>query len=418
VRRVARIALAMTLALGGILVVPRGGAMGSQALAQVPLPTPTPTLPPVLPEPTPTPTPSPTPTSPTSPSPSPDDGGGNGGGDGSGGTRSGDTDGQKDDGSKQTRKRRRPGGGVFVGTFRPSGSFTTDGLVARAAHLRSLGVSTSEVIEQVFPPFIIAGHAAWTNTWGAPRYGPAPGQLRRHQGQDVFCDFGAPVLAAVPGTVSFDDGGLGGRVARVHTADGGYWYYAHLSTWNTRQFDQGDRVEVGDIIGTCGNTGNALTTPPHVHFGHYNGDGVAVNPMRNLVKWLREAERRSGVLVEKATNERSKEIASITLSRRFGDAFLPDTSLFSLAGDSLWASGSSPVTGTFTLADIALRTALSDSLFEAELNPQAKDRDSREMMLRSTLTPSELLSELTSADGDHSHAESADGDHSDAESAD
>jgi murein DD-endopeptidase MepM/ murein hydrolase activator NlpD len=403
----------MTLALGGILVVPRGGAMGSQALAQIPLPTPSPTLSPILPEPTPTPTPSPTPP-PTSPSPSPDDGGAD---DGSGGTKTDETDGRNEDGGKQTRKRRRPGGGVFVGTFRPSGSFNTDGLVARAAQLRSLGVSTSEVIEKVFPPFIVAGYAAWTNTWGAPRYGPAPGQVRRHQGQDVFCDFGAPVLAAVPGTVSFDDGGLGGRVARVHTADGGYWYYAHLSTWNTRQFDQGDRVEVGDIIGTCGNTGNALTTPPHVHFGHYNGNGVAVNPMRNLVKWLREAERRSGVLVEKATNERTKEIASITLSRRFGDAFLPDTSLFLLAGDSLWASGSSPGTGILTVADIALRTALSDSLF-AELSPQATGRDSREMMLRSTLTPGALLSALTSPDGDPSDAESADREPSDAESAD
>jgi murein DD-endopeptidase MepM/ murein hydrolase activator NlpD len=392
----------MTLALGAILVLPRGGATGSQALAQIPLPT----LSPILPEASPTPTPPP-----TSPSPTPTDGGDTGGDD-TGGTKTDNTDGQKNDGtkdaSKKAPKRKRPGGGAFVGTFRPSGSFTTDRLVARAAHLRSLGVSTSEVIETVFPPFIIAGHAAWTNTWGAPRFGPAPGQHRRHQGQDVFCDFGAPVLAAVPGTVSFDDGGLGGKVARVHTADGGYWYYAHLASWNTRRFDQGDRVEVGDIIGTCGNTGNAVTTPPHVHLGHYNGDGVAVDPMRNLVKWLREAERRTGVLVEKATSERTKEIASITLSRRFGDAFLPDTSSFSLAGDGLWASGSSPATGTFTLADIALRTALSDSLFGAELDPQANDRESWDLLLHSTHSPSAILDELTSAEDHEGHSETAD----------
>jgi murein DD-endopeptidase MepM/ murein hydrolase activator NlpD len=394
----------MTLALGGILVMPRGGAVGSRALAQITVPTPT--LSPILPKESPTPTPPS-----TDPTPPPGGGGGGGGGGDTGGSGDGgtkDKDDPKDDVKDATKKskRKRPGGGMFVGTFRPSGSFTTDRLVARAAHLRSLGMPTSEVIEKVFPPFIIAGHAAWTNTWGAARYGPAPGQLRRHQGQDVFCDFGAPVLASVPGTVTFGDGGLGGKVARVHTADGGYWYYAHLSSWNTRQFAQGDRVEVGDILGTCGNTGNALTTPPHVHFGHYNGKGVAVNPMRDLVEWLRAAERRTGVLVEKATNKRTKEIDSITLSRRFGDAFMPDTSLFSLAGDPLWASGSSPGTGTFTLADIALRTALSDSLFEAELNPPATDRGSRDVVLRSTLTPSAILTEL--AADDEGHSESAD----------
>ncbi|MQA99463.1 MAG: peptidoglycan DD-metalloendopeptidase family protein [Actinobacteria bacterium] len=400
-RRVARITLAMTLALGSILVLPRGGATGSQALAQIPLPTLSPTL--LDPDPTPTPPP-------TEPSPSPTSEGGGDGGSGSGGTTTDETDSKKDDGTKSgsetKRKRKRPGGGEFVGPFRPSGSFTTDRLVARAAQLRSLGVSTPEVIEKVFPPFIIAGHAAWTNTWGAPRYGPAPGQRRRHQGQDVFCDYGAPVLAAVPGTVSFGDGGLGGKVARVHTADGGYLYYAHLSNWNTKQFDQGDRVEVGDVIGTCGNSGNALSTPPHVHFGHYNGDGVAVDPMRELVRWLRQAERRTGVLVENATNERTKEIASITLSRRFGDAFMPDTSQLSLAGDALWASGSSPGIGIFTLADIALRTALSDSLFEAELHPVSGDRESRDV-LRSMLTPSAILTEIT-ADDDHAHTETAD----------
>ena len=402
-RRAARIALVLTLALGGIFLLPRGGAFGSIALAQLPLPT----LTPILPDPDPSPTPTKTP----KPSPPPTDGGGGGGGtkDGSGGGNDGTTkDGAKEDTKERVRKpkRSRPGGGVFIGTFRPSGSFTTDRLVARAAHLRSLGMPTAEVIRKVFPPFIIAGHAAWTNTWGAPRFGPAPGQVRRHQGQDVFCDFGAPVLAAEAGTVSFGDGGLGGKVARVHTSDGGYWYYAHLSAFNTKEFSPGDEVQVGDILGNCGNTGNALTTPPHVHFGHYNGDGVAVNPMRDLMRWLREAERRTGVLVAEVADERSREIASITLSRRFGDAFMPDTSLFSLAGDPLWASGQSPGTGTFTLADIALRTALSDSLFEAELDPGADEGAARDVILRSTLTPAAILSELT--EEEHTHSESAD----------
>ena len=40
-----------------------------------------------------------------------------------------------------------------------------------------------------------------------------------------------------------------------------------------------DFVEnVGDTLGFVGNTGNAITTPPHLHFGvYYRGEG-AVDP--------------------------------------------------------------------------------------------------------------------------------------------
>ena len=31
----------------------------------------------------------------------------------------------------------------------------------------------------------------------------------------------------------------------------------------------GDHVERGDVLGRVGNTGNARTTPPHLHFGMY-----------------------------------------------------------------------------------------------------------------------------------------------------
>jgi Membrane proteins related to metalloendopeptidases len=39
----------------------------------------------------------------------------------------------------------------------------------------------------------------------------------------------------------------------------------------------GAHVETGDILGFVGNTGNARTTPPHLHFGIYTGSGP-VNP--------------------------------------------------------------------------------------------------------------------------------------------
>ncbi len=45
-------------------------------------------------------------------------------------------------------------------------------------------------------------------------------------------------------------------------------YYAHLDTQVVRR---GQRVSVGDTLGFVGNTGNARTTPPHLHFGLYSG---------------------------------------------------------------------------------------------------------------------------------------------------
>ena len=41
-------------------------------------------------------------------------------------------------------------------------------------------------------------------------------------------------------------------------------YYAHL---DTQLVAPGQIVRAGDPIGTIGNTGNAITTPPHLHFG-------------------------------------------------------------------------------------------------------------------------------------------------------
>lgn len=214
-------------------------------------------------------------------------------------------------------------GGRDVGFYRPGGAYSTDRLIAIALELRALGWETDKIARRVYAPFIIAGPAAWTNTWGAPRYGPAPGQLREHQGQDVFCEYGSPVIASERGVVEFGEGGLGGMVARLHGADGGYWYYAHLSDWNLDEFSSGDQVEVGDTIGFCGNSGNAATTPSHVHFGWYRADGRASDPFRSLVRWLHQAERRAGVLADAAHRSRVRHIDGLTMARRFGDGFMP-----------------------------------------------------------------------------------------------
>lgn len=383
-RTAARTALAIVVLLAGMVVVPGAGrGLVRQAVAQVAQPTPT--LPPILPgggDPDPSP-------SPTESEPSGGGGGGGGGGGqgpgGGGGQGPGEED-PEDEGENENqkpgdrKKGDKPGGDVkkdagdkkkkkkkkddaeILPTPSIPGSFNTEELLDTAARLRSLGLSEDEVASKVFAPFIIGGYATWIDTWGAPRYGPGP-LVRTHEGQDVFCDMGTPLLATEAGTIEFDDGGLGGRIARLYRPDGSYWYYAHLSDWNTEEFSSGDRVEVGDVIGYCGNTGNALTTPAHVHFGWYQPNGEAKNPMRMLVFWLRQAELRALGLEARTESKRVRIADRLTFARQFGDAFVPDRSELKVSGGSLWASGTSPATGAFALAESALHDALARSTF-------------------------------------------------------
>ncbi len=53
------------------------------------------------------------------------------------------------------------------------------------------------------------------------------------------------------------------------------YYYAHLDGFAV---ESGDKVKKGEILGYVGNTGNAITTPPHLHFGIYAGGPVDPAP--------------------------------------------------------------------------------------------------------------------------------------------
>ena len=115
------------------------------------------------------------------------------------------------------------------------------------------------------------------NTWEAPRPGG-----RKHQGQDIFARRGTPVVSATDGiVVRVGTNQLGGLVVTVMGAGGRIYYYAHLDRY-ADGLQTGDPVVAGDVIGYVGNTGNARTTPPHLHFGIYTATG-AMNPLPLLV---------------------------------------------------------------------------------------------------------------------------------------
>lgn len=106
--------------------------------------------------------------------------------------------------------------------------------------------------------------------WGDPR----DGGRRRHEGVDIFAERGTPVLATSDGRINrTGNGGIGGKTVWLR-AKGKGMYYAHLDSINTQS---GEEVAVGDTLGFVGNTGNARTTPPHLHFGIY--DRGAINPL-------------------------------------------------------------------------------------------------------------------------------------------
>jgi peptidoglycan LD-endopeptidase LytH len=105
--------------------------------------------------------------------------------------------------------------------------------------------------------------------FGAPR----DGGVREHHGIDIFAPRGTPVLAVAAGVVSrVRETPRGGRVVWVRDEQrGNNLYYAHL---DQQLVENGAMVQIGDTLGLVGNTGNARTTPPHLHFGVYRrGEG-------------------------------------------------------------------------------------------------------------------------------------------------
>jgi peptidoglycan LD-endopeptidase LytH len=106
---------------------------------------------------------------------------------------------------------------------------------------------------------------------------PRDGGVRAHHGVDIFAPRGTPVLAAVDGRIiNVGNTPLGGLVIwQQADASGHEFYYAHLSAQHVRV---GQQVRAGEVIGAVGNTGNARTTPPHLHFGVYSPGRQPVDP--------------------------------------------------------------------------------------------------------------------------------------------
>lgn len=122
-----------------------------------------------------------------------------------------------------------------------------------------------------------------------------------HHGQDVFADKMTPVVAVADGTVlrvngSTNPGHLNPErccTIVIRHDDGWQSFYIHLNNDTPGTDDgqgwgiapgivPGSRVDAGDHIGWVGDSGNAETTPPHLHFELRDPDGIPVNPFSSM----------------------------------------------------------------------------------------------------------------------------------------
>jgi murein DD-endopeptidase MepM/ murein hydrolase activator NlpD len=144
--------------------------------------------------------------------------------------------------------------------------------LARARNVLNGGATTSGSAG------LIIGSGSWAcpapgsgfvDSFSAPRSGG-----RRHQGVDMMAPRGSPAVAVVPGSVSFSTSNLGGNQAWVHGNDGNTYFYAHLDSY----VGSPRAVQLGEVIGRIGDTGNARGGPTHLHFEIHPGGGAAVDP--------------------------------------------------------------------------------------------------------------------------------------------
>ncbi len=114
---------------------------------------------------------------------------------------------------------------------------------------------------------------------------------RSHEGIDIFAPRDTPVVAVTDGIAHTETNDLGGNVVWLRDGLIGAtrYYYAHLDRW---AIDGSVRVREGDVLGYVGNTGNARTTSPHLHFGVY--DDGAIDP----APFLAPDENLRGTVVE------------------------------------------------------------------------------------------------------------------------
>src|SRR3989344_9567610 len=155
--------------------------------------------------------------------------------------------------------------------------------------LPSLQVA-AETHSIVFP---VIGGATFRNDFGDPRSGG-----RTHKGNDIFGKKMHPLVAVADGIVRFTSYPEPnyGYIISIEDADGYQYWYLHVNNDAPGTDDghgggmfayatdivHGNPGRAGQLIGWMGDSGNAESTPPHLHFEIHRPDGEVINPYPTL----------------------------------------------------------------------------------------------------------------------------------------
>lgn len=181
--------------------------------------------------------------------------------------------------------------------FAISSPNSTAQLLKTLSAVSTYGMPLKKALLQVVAPFPVAGPAWWIDDWHAPRSGG-----RLHQGLDIFAPRGTPLVAATDGVVTQKYvGDLPGISVEITGQEGVQYFYAHLEDWR-EGLELGQEVKRGQVIGYVGNTGNAINTPPHLHF-EYQPLGIPEPPKPRVDRWIAQAEERALALLQKLSGQ-------------------------------------------------------------------------------------------------------------------
>ncbi|HEV7886160.1 MAG TPA: M23 family metallopeptidase [Acidimicrobiales bacterium] len=143
--------------------------------------------------------------------------------------------------------------------------------------------------------FPVEGSVSFRDDFGEPRSGG-----RTHQGNDLMGTKLQKLLAAADGTVTMakveSGSGLSGNMLAIRDADGWQYWYIHINNDSPGTDDAlnppewrfapgiavGSKVKAGQHVAFLGDSGNAESTGPHLHFELHQPDGTAVDPWTSL----------------------------------------------------------------------------------------------------------------------------------------
>ncbi len=152
--------------------------------------------------------------------------------------------------------------------------------------------ASAEVIRPILFP--VQGEASFTDTFNDGRSGG-----RSHEGIDILADKMTPLVAVIDGRIDFltETEASYGWMLQIKDAEGYEYWYLHINNDTPGTDDgmggrehafapgieRGAHVVKGQLLGWVGDSGNAESTVPHLHFELHEPGGIAVDPYWTLL---------------------------------------------------------------------------------------------------------------------------------------